>query len=252
MTRWRATAVLFGGLVLLLLWAVLAVELLLVLPAARETQPAGEAGLQNAIHVSGEGRVSAEPDMAEVTVGVETRSVTAQRAVNQNASDMNLVMEALADLGIAEEDIQTVDFSIRPEVDFRGDRGSRVVGYVVTNSVRVKIRDIEQVGDVLDAVTSAGANQIFGISFTVEDPRSIQDQARRLAVEAGRDKAEALAEAAGVRLGELISLSEIQFGGPVFIERAVPAAEAFGGGIPVQPGQLEITIQVQLSYAIEQ
>lgn len=251
MNRWRVTEILFGGLVLLLLWAVLAVELLLVLPAAREVPSAGEAALQNAIHVSGEGRVAAEPDMAEVTIGVETRSVTAQRAVNQNSVDMNAVMEALASLGIADEDIQTVEFSIRPEVDFREDRGTRVVGYIVTNSVRVKIRDIQQAGDVLDAATSAGANQIYGIAFTVEDPRPIQEQARSLAVEAGREKAEALAEAAGVRLGRLLSLSEIDFGGPVFVERAVPAAEAVGGGISVEPGQLEITIQVQMSYAIE-
>ncbi len=233
------------------MWAVLAVELLLVLPAAREDAPTGEAALQNAIHVSGEGRVSAEPDMAQINVGVETRSVTAQRAVTQNAADMNRVMGALAELGIDEEDIQTTDFSIRPEVDFREDRGSRVVGYVVTNSVRVKIRDVEQAGDVLDAVTAAGANQIFGITFTVEDPRPIQEQARTLAVEAARDKAEALADAAGVRLGELLSMSEIEFGGPVFVERAAAPMEAIGGGIAVQPGQLEFAIQVQLTYAIE-
>jgi len=206
---------------------------------------------QNAISVSGEGRVFAEPDMAEIIIGVESRAPTAKEAATQNSQDMNEVMAVLERMGIAEEDIQTVDYSIRAEMDYRGDEGPEVVGYVVNNAVRVKVKDLDLVGDLLDEVTEAGANNIYGITFTVEDPQPLQERAREMAVAEARSKAQGLAEDADVRLGDLLSLSEYLIGGPVLVERA--AAEGMGGGAPpISPGQLEITIQVQMSYEILQ
>lgn len=250
----RVISIILGAATVLLVAAVLTVELAMVVPAVQAGGPSGAVApeAQNAISVSGEGKVSAEPDMAEIIIGVESRAPTAKEAASQNSEDMNEVMAVLEGMGIAEEDIQTVDYSIRVEMDYRGDEGPKVVGYVVDNAVRVKVRDLDLVGDLLDQATEAGANNIYGITFTVEDPRPFQEQAREMAVAEARRKAGQLAEAADVRLGDLVSLSEYLVGGPVYVERAA-AAEGMGGGAPpISPGQLEITAQVQMSYEIVQ
>jgi len=250
----RVISIILGAATVLLVAAVLTVELAMVVPAVQAGGPSGAVApeAQNAISVSGEGKVSAEPDMAEIIIGVESRAPTAKEAASQNSEDMNEVMAVLEGMGIAEEDIQTVDYSIRVEMDYRGDEGPKVVGYVVDNAVRVKVRDLDLVGDLLDQATEAGANNIYGITFTVEDPRPFQGQAREMAVAEARSKAGQLAEAADVRLGDLLSLSEYLVGGPVYVERAA-AAEGMGGGAPpISPGQLEITVQVQMSYEIVQ
>jgi hypothetical protein len=250
----RVISIILGAATVLLVATVLTVELAMVVPAVQAGGPSGALApeAQNAISVSGEGKVSAEPDMAEIIIGVESRAPTAKEAASQNSEDMNEVMAVLEGMGIAEEDIQTVDYSIRVEMDYRGDEGPKVVGYVVDNVVRVKVRDLDLVGDLLDQATDAGANNIYGITFTVEDPRPFQEQAREMAVAEARSKAGQLAEAADVRLGDLLSLSEYLVGGPVYVERAA-AAEGMGGGAPpISPGQLEITVQVQMSYEIVQ
>jgi len=249
----KVVSIILGAATVLLVAAVLTVELAMVVPAVQAGGPSGTVAPeeQNAISVTGEGRVFAEPDMAEIIIGVESRAPTAQEAASQNSQDMNQVMAVIEGMGIAEEDIQTVDYSIRAEMDYRDDEGPQVVGYVVDNAVRVKIRDLDLVGDLLDQVTEAGANNIYGITFTIEDPRPFQEQAREMAVSEARSKAQQLAEAADVRLGDLLSLSEYLVGGPVYVERA--AAEGLGGGaLPISPGQLEIAIQVQMSYEIVQ
>lgn len=250
----KVVSIILGAITVLLVAAVLTVELTMVVPAVKAGGPppgavAPEA--QNAISVSGEGKVSTKPDMAEIIIGVESRAPTAKKAASQNSEDMNEVMAVLEGMGIAEEDIQTVDYSIRAEMHYREDEGPRVVGYVVNNAVRVKVRDLDLVGDLLDEVTEAGANNIYGITFTIEDPRPFQEQAREMAVAEARSKAGQLAEAADVRLGDLLSLSEYIIGGPVYVERAM--VEGMGGGAPpISAGQLEITIQVQMSYEIVQ
>jgi uncharacterized protein YggE len=247
----RVVSIILGAVTVLLVAAVLAVELAMVVPAVQGGGPPGAVEAPKAISVSGEGRVSAEPDMAEIVIGVESRALTAKEAARRNSEDMNEVMAVLEEMGIAEEDIQTVDYSIRAEMDYRRGERPRVVGYMVNNTVRVKVRDLDLVGDLLDQVTEAGVNNIHGITFTIEDPRPFQERAREMAVADARSKARQLAEASDVRLGDLLSLSEYLVGGPVYVERA--AAEGMGGAAPpISPGQLEIVIQVQMSDEIVQ
>jgi uncharacterized protein YggE len=164
---------------------------------------------------------------------------------------MSDVMDALRRLEIAEEDIQTVDYSIQAEIDWDDDE-RRVIGYVVNNSVRVKMRDMERVGDVLDAVTEAGANNIYGIEFTIDDPSALQEQARAEAMAEARKKAEALAGLAGVRLGAPRMISESTYEtSPYYLEPMYAAAESgIGGGTAVSAGQLDITVQVNVTYDI--
>jgi len=250
----KAIPIILGAVSVLLVAAVLAVELAMVVPAVQAGGPlgAGEAEERNAISVTGEGRIYAEPDMAQIVIGVESRAPTAKEAARRNSEDMNEVMAALEEMGIAKEDVQTVDYSIRAEMYYPEDEPPRVVAYVVNNAVQVKMRDLDRVGDFLDEATQAGANNIYGITFTIEDPRPFQEQARELAVADARSKAEQLAETADVGLGDLLSVSEYIIGGPVYVERAALAEGIGGGGPPISPGQLEIVVQVGMSYEIVQ
>jgi uncharacterized protein YggE len=237
-----------GAVGLALLAVVLALQLLVVLPGASAPGTSQES---RGITVMAQGEVSAEPDLAMITIGVETRESTAALAASTNADRMADVMDALRRLEIAEEDIQTVDYSIQAEIDWEDDE-HRVIGYVVDNSVRVKMRDMERVGDVLDAVTEAGANNVYGIQFTFDDPSVPQEQARSEAMAEARKKAEALADAAGVRLGAPRTISESTYEtSPYYMEGLyAPAESAMGGGTSVSTGQLEVTVQVQVTYDI--
>lgn len=233
-----------GAVSLALLVIILGVQLLLVVPGLRAP---GLDEQQRGIMVTGEGKASADPDVAMVTVGVETRAQTAREAAGENNERMADLMQALRSMSIAEEDIQTVDYSMRPEIDW-DDEEHRVIGYVVSNSVMVKIRQIEHVGDVLDAATEAGANSIFGIQFTIDDPTVLREQARADAMADAQSKARALADLAGVGLGKarLISESFIEQP-PIYMERAyAPAVDA--GGVPVSPGQLDVNVSVQVTF----
>jgi len=249
----RVVSIILAAITVLLVAAVLTVELAMVVPAVKAGGPSGAEEAERAISVTGEGRVYAKPDIAQIIIGVESRAKTAKEAARQNSDDMDEMMAVLEEMGIAKEDIQTVDYSIRAEMYYPEDEPPRVVGYVVNNAVQVKVRDLDLVGELLDQVTEAGANNIYGITFTIEDPRPFQEQAREMAVADGHSKAEQLAEAADIRLGALISLSEYMVGGPVYVERAAVAEGIGGGGAPpISPGQLEIVVQVGMSYEIVQ
>jgi uncharacterized protein YggE len=241
------TGTIIGAVGLALLAVVLVVQLLAVLPGA---STAGTGQESRGITVMAQGEVSADPDLAMITIGVETRESTAALAAAENANRMSQVMDALRQLEIAEEDIQTVDYSIQAEIDWDDDE-HRVIGYVVNNSVRVKMRDMERVGDVLDAVTEAGANNVYGIQFTFDDPSALQEQARAEAMDEARKKAEALAELGGVRLGAPRTISESTYETPYYLDAVYAAAESGrGGGTSVSTGQLEVTVQVQVTYDI--
>ncbi len=241
------TVTIIGAVSLALLVVVLVVQLLLVVPSLGALGPGAE---QTGIMVMGEGKASAQPDVAMVNIGVETRSATAKGAADANKEQMADVMEALQGMGIAEEDIQTADYTIYPEMQWSEDEPPRVIGYVASNSLLVKIRQIDQVGDVLDAVTEAGANNIYGIQFTIDDPSSLREQARAEAMADAQSKAQALADLAGVGLGKPRLISES------FVEVPIPypAVERapMGGGVevPVSPGQLEISVSVQVTFDV--
>jgi uncharacterized protein YggE len=239
-------ATIMGAVSLTVVVVVLAVQLAVIVPGLRMPSALPE---ERGITVMGEGKASAEPDVAMVTIGVETRSLTAKGAADANKERMAAVMGALQGAGIADEDIQTVDYSIRPEIDWDAEE-DRVIGYVVTNSVLVDIRRTDQVGDVLDAVTEAGANNIYGVEFTFDDPTELREQARADAIADAQSKAQALANLAGLSLGKprIISESFIEQP-PFYMDRVYAAAEA-GGGVPVSPGQLEVTVQVQVTFDI--
>ncbi len=201
------------------------------------------------ITVVGQGTAYGEPDQAQVNLGVETFAETVTEATSQNEATVQQIMAALADLGIPAEDIQTSNYSLWAEQIY-GERGPEgIAGYRVTNTVTVTLRDIDQVGSVLGAVTEAGANSIYGISFSVADPAALQAEARAAAMDDARARAASLAELSGLTLGEVKIVSEV-------IGQPVPLGMG-GGGFAVaeaaadpsiSPGQLSYQVQVQVTY----
>lgn len=201
------------------------------------------------ITVIGQGEVSAEPDMATVTVGVTHQDRDAEEAMLRASRGAAQVLGQLQELGIEGRDMQTSTVSLSPVWSNRNSSTdpARITGFVANISVTMRVRDLPILGMVLDAVVSDGANQLGGIQFGFQDPDPLMEQARRAAVADGRAKATVLADAAGVELGSLQSLSEQ--GGvrpqPMMMEMAARDAS-----VPIAAGELNLNASVSMVYQI--
>lgn len=221
-------------------------------PAPAQPGAAQEGAATGGITVVGQGEAFGQPDEARVQIGVESFAEEVSAATAANEDGVQSIMDALSELGIEEADIQTSNYSLWAEQP-RGDEGPQgIAGYRVMNQVSVTIRDINQVGAVIGAVTEAGANSIHGVSFSVADPAALEADARADAIANAREKAESLAELTGVELGEVISVSE------VIGQSGIPMMEGYGGrdmavgsAAPgISPGELSYGVQVQVTFAI--
>ena len=211
---------------------------------------------QQGIWVSGNGKVSAVPDIAILRLGIEAQEMSVAQAQSRAAEAMNSVMTALTANGVAEKDIQTQHFNIYRATRWDDmKRQEVVIGYRVSNMVTAKIREIDNVGAIIDAVAIAGGDmtRIDGVSFSVDDPSAFYVAARQKAMVDAKAKAEQLAELAEVKLGKPTSISEnAYFPTPVyrqdFMEMAAGGAPAVE--TPISPGEMEISLNVQVTYAI--
>lgn len=195
------------------------------------------------ITVVGEGKVSISPDIARAQIGVEVMMPSVKEASDANKELLDAVLAALAAQGIAEEDIQTSGFSVYAErFGPEGPLPADQTNYRVSNNVSVVVRDLATLGDVLDAAIEAGANNIYGVEFSLDDPSTIESEARQSAVEDARAKAEELAELTGVTAGDVVSISEVVGnGGGYYTSNFAEMSRAMGGGsTPISPGQLEL------------
>jgi uncharacterized protein YggE len=210
---------------------------------------------QEGVWVSGQGEISVVPDIATLYLGVEAQADTVAEAQAQANEAMDSVMTALADNGIDEDDIQTQYFSIDQVTRWDSDKDEQVVvGYRVSNMVTVKIRDIDNVGAVIDAVAAAGGDliRVNNIAFSVDDPSEYYEEAREEAMADAKAKAEQLADLAGIELGKPTYISEGTIYAPVIYRDAgmvMPVEEA--APTQISPGELELTLSVQVAYAIE-
>ncbi|MCX6045263.1 MAG: SIMPL domain-containing protein [Chloroflexi bacterium] len=205
------------------------------------------------ITVVGEGKVSIKPDMALATIGVEVIKPTVKEASAENKATIAAVLEALKAQGIAEKDIQTSGFSIYAE-RYNQDGASEQIRYHVSNNVSVVIRNLDKVGDTLDAAIEAGANNIYGVNFSVSDPTKLESETRAKAIDNAKAKAADLAKLTGVTVGDVVSVSEVVGGngGGVYQSNFAKSDMAMGGGgaTPVNPGELELSMQLQVVYSI--
>lgn len=209
---------------------------------------------QPGISVSGSGSAFGEPDVAVLSLGVEAEAASVSEARSQAAESMEAMLAALRAGGVDDEDIQTTRFSVQPRFDFRDGR-QVLRGFVVNNLVTAKIREIDSVGELIDAAVDAGGDlaRVNNLQFTIDDPSELEDQARVEAMEDARNKAETLAEAAGVDLGPPRSISESGGARPIALDRAafaLPAGEPLVD-TPIEVGELEVRVQVQVVYGLE-
>lgn len=198
--------------------------------------------------VTGQGQASAQPDLATISLGVSTRAATAAEAMTQNAEAQTKVIEALKAEGIEARDIQTSGLNLTPMMDYQDNQAPKLTGYSAQNMVTLRVRDITALGGVLDKLVASGANEINGISFSREDMTQAMDQARTAAIADARHRAEIMAEAAGMKLGPLMSLSEAQIGGDP--RPMIMAASAKRADTPIEAGELAVTANVTAVYAM--
>jgi len=210
---------------------------------------------QTGIWVNGEGKVPAIPDVAILSLGIEAQETDVALAQSEAAAAMDKVMSALKDAGVAEKDIQTRYFNIQKVTKWDNDKQEAItIGYQVTNTVTAKVRKVEQAGQVIDAVVAAGGNltRINSIGFTVDNPTTYYEQAREKAVADAAAKAKKLADTAGVKLGKPTYISESSnTPGPIYrTEMAASGMAVPAPTTPISTGELDITVNVQIAYAI--
>ena len=211
--------------------------------------PAPRQPLGSSISVVGSGTAAGRPDTAEVTAGVIAQAPTAGQALAQNTASMEKVLNAVAGLGIADKDIQTVNISVSPQRrQGRPDaqQPPEIVGYEVSNQVRVTVRDLKVLGRLLDELVGHGANALGGIRFSVADPAPLLDQARARAIADARRKAEVYATTAGVKVGRVLSIQESAAAAPRFEGVRAMSLSA----VPVAAGEQEFQASVSVTYAI--
>jgi uncharacterized protein YggE len=254
----KRNLLLAGGMVVITLALVLSLVGFSACTAGPTTIGAVDLNNQQAgLWVNGQGKVVATPDLATLYLGVEAQADTVAEAQSQAAEAMENVMTALTDNGVAEDDIQTQYFNIDQVTRWDSDRDEQVViGYRVTNMVTVKVREIDNVGAVIDAVAEAGGDfiRVSNIAFSVDDPSEYYKEAREDAMADAKEKAEQLADLAGIELGRPTYISEGSLYAPVIYRdmggmAPAPVEEVYMTSI--SPGELEITLTVQVAYAIE-
>lgn len=205
------------------------------------------------IVVSGQGSTKITPDIAVFSTGVITTGGTSNEAISRNADVMTEVLKALNQLGVADDDIETQNINVWPEFDYGNrDEGRElplIIGYRAENRVLVTVRDIGSVGDIIDAAASAGANQIYGLSFTVSDDtrKSLRGEVLELAVEDATEKAQSIANA--LDIPKIIPVSVVESGGfapPIY--RYDVAVMEKGASTPVSPGEVEVSASVTVTF----
>ena len=227
----------------------------LALGACSPTIMAEPAPPVRTMSVNGTGQVFLSPDIAYIYIGVHSEEATAAEAVTANNNETQKVIDALKKAGVEAKDIRTTNFSIWPNQQYSPDGQPTGTRYVVDNSVFVTVRKLDELGDLLDSAVAAGANSINSIQFDVADKTEALKKAREEAVKDAKAQAQELADTAGLKLGEMQTIS--------FYDSApVPYQDTYGKGgggaaveqvaaVPIQPGQLVLTVTVSMTYEIK-
>ena len=263
-----AIAVLLIGVVAVFVFAILGGATMLFAPARTSTgpQPASQSvqvtepmtttqaisGPQQTIIVVGSGTVAVKPNLAHLEAGVETIAPTVAEAAKANDQQMAAVVAKIKELGISTNDVQTTYYSVSPERSYEPSGPGPITGYRVATNVQITVRDVQQVSTVIDGVTQAGANNIYGMSFGL-DPQTqqqAQEEARSKAVADVQARAAALAKLNDVQMGKLLSISEVIGTNPIPIMQGMGGAGGQGSA-PIEPGMFEITMQLQGTYAAQ-
>ena len=226
----------------------LILTLMLALPAACLAETAAADGAT--ITVTGSAVVTLEADYAQVSVGVSTSAKTVDEASKQNAEAIHTVIEALKAAGVQEDDIATSNYSVHAEYDYSSLSGQKLSGYNVTNQLNVIIRDMEHIGATLDKATAAGANNIYNIQFLSTKADEAQDEATAYAVQDAMRRAKLLAEAAGLQLGSIVSISD-STGGYAVVTRSYKSTLDAVAGNSILPDDASVSANVTIVFELK-
>ncbi len=210
-----------------------------------------DAAMLNTVTTEGTGRTVAPPDTAELTFGSSATAPDAETALGTVSETAEAISAAVQEAGVDEEDVQTADVSVYPEYAHREGEAPRVTGYRAAISVRVKVRDLTIVGQVISAASEAGATEINGPMFTLDEDTEANSEAISLAVDDARARAEAMANAAGKSLGEVKVMTETAVSAPPMWAAESYSLKAMDAGVPIETGQLDITARVTVVFELQ-
>lgn len=235
--------------------AALAISVVIVAAQVAFAQPlagASDTPFQaTTLNLSAYGDVMAEPDMATITLGVQTEAATAAQALAANAEQMTRVLAALKRAGLADRDVRTSQLNVNPKYVYEQNQPPRLTGYDASNQVSVIARDLKRLGPTVDAAVGAGATNVNSISFGFVDPQPAQDAARLAAVKALQAKADLYARAVGHPIVRLVSLTEgASFSPPRPYEMAMTASKRMAAPTPIAPGEMQVRIEVSGVYEL--
>lgn len=214
----------------------------------------------NVISVSGTGKVKAVPDVAIINLGVVTQGKDAKEAQNAAADKINKITAFVKSLGVAKEDITTSQSSLNPRYDYQGGR-SEIVGFDASYMVTVKVRGVDKNADtsskILAGAIENGANQVYGSQYTIDDPDNLKQEARKQAIEKAKEKAKELADAAGIKLGKVVSVQDGEGSYTPMPMYADKMAAGYGGGASeaiapsMEPGSQDVIQTVTLVFEVK-
>ena len=204
------------------------------------------------LSVSAQAEAKRVPDVATISAGVVTQAADANAAMRANAVQMDKVMAAIKAAGIAEKDIQTSGISVSPQYKYTDNQPPTITGYQASNTVSIKVRKIDKIGEVLDALVASGANQVNGPSFEIDQPEAVYDEARRAALEKAQQRAQMYAKSLGMKVRRIVSISE---GGGFQPPRPMMMAKASfdragAESSPVSPGETTLTANLDVVFEL--
>lgn len=206
---------------------------------------------KNTISATATGDVYAKPDLAIVSFSVVNEAKTATEALTKNAEKINAVIDFVKSGGVDLKDLKTTNFSINPRYEWRKDGNERIfVGYEVSQSLEIKIRDLSKIGELIEGATGEGANQVGNLYFAVDNQDKISSEARQKAIDEAKTKAQELSSQLGVKLGKIVNFSEGGFS-PIPIYYGLEKSIGMGGAAPqIETGENKISVTVTITYEI--
>ncbi|MDQ3618097.1 MAG: SIMPL domain-containing protein [Pseudomonadota bacterium] len=236
----------------LVMAAALALGTIATMTAAAQTAPAYFTSDGTLLSVSTQAEVKRVPDIATLSAGVVTQAADANAAMRANANQMSKVVVAIRAAGINERDIQTSGVNLNPQYDYRDNQPPTITGYQASNTVSITVRDIGELGDILDALVANGANQVNGPSYDVDDKESAFDEARRAAIEKARTRADMYARTLGLRVRRIVSISEGGgFNPPMPMPMmAMARMEKDQASTPIAPGENTLSVNLDLVFEL--
>lgn len=202
--------------------------------------------------VTGEGIIETPPDLAVLRFGVMTTSKSAKAATRANNGSIAKIISALKEEGISSEDLETTRFSLSPQREYRKNQPPMVIGYQVSNTLLVKVRDLDRVGEYMELIVESGGNNFESLSFTVEDTHEMEEEARVLAIENALNKAEMMTGALDSKVGLPLTIQEISHSNRLVQQRRMMEADVMmASEVPIQaPSELNIRVRVQVKFEI--